>query len=231
MAQDGLLPKIIGKTNSLGAPVVSQLCSAVVIKAFIVVFYLNESTYTTMVQLATSLYLLPYVFSALYLLFLSTGENRHRTQDGNSISPAPRSARPPTPPTWCWDWSHSVLTVAAVRRRAEVRPAGHTLGAAGADRLRNHPHARGRTHLQPLRVDHRRADHRLRVLHALRHPDGLRFAIGRPQPAGTLIPLAPPRLHITTATGAWHVDDFSPVSSRRRALRPHLLLSLCQLLA
>lgn len=72
MAQDGLLPKIIGKTNSLGAPVVSQLCSAVVIQAFIVVFYLNESTYTTMVQLATSLYLLPYVFSALYLLFLST---------------------------------------------------------------------------------------------------------------------------------------------------------------
>ena len=36
------------------------------------VFYLNESTYTTMVQLATSLYLVPYVFSSLYLLFLAT---------------------------------------------------------------------------------------------------------------------------------------------------------------
>lgn len=72
MAQDGLLPKIVGKTNEMGAPVVSQFFSAIVIQAFIIVFYLNESTYTTMVQLATSLYLLPYVFSALYLLFLAT---------------------------------------------------------------------------------------------------------------------------------------------------------------
>lgn len=72
MAQDGLLPKIVGKTNDMGAPVISQLFSAIVIQAFIVVFYINESTYTTMVQLATSLYLLPYVFSSLYLLFLAT---------------------------------------------------------------------------------------------------------------------------------------------------------------
>lgn len=72
MAQDGLLPKIIGRTNSMGAPYVSQFVSAVVIQIFIVVFYLNQSTYTTMVQLATSLYLVPYVFASLYLLFLAT---------------------------------------------------------------------------------------------------------------------------------------------------------------
>ena len=72
MAQDGLMPKVIGRTNEMGAPYVAQLMSAVVIQAFIIVFYLNESTYTTMVQLATSLYLVPYVFSSLYLLFLAT---------------------------------------------------------------------------------------------------------------------------------------------------------------
>lgn len=72
MAEDNLLPKIMGKTNTMGAPVVSQLVSAIVIQAFVVVFYLNQSTYTTMVQLATSLYLLPYAFSSLYLLFLTT---------------------------------------------------------------------------------------------------------------------------------------------------------------
>ncbi len=71
MAQDGLLPKVIGKTNKMGGPVIAQFCSAVVIQLFILVFYLNESTYTTMVQLATSLYLLPYVFSSLYLLLLA----------------------------------------------------------------------------------------------------------------------------------------------------------------
>lgn len=72
MAQDGLMPKALGRTNDMGAPYVAQLMSAVVIQAFIIVFYLNESTYTTMVQLATSLYLVPYVFSSLYLLFLAT---------------------------------------------------------------------------------------------------------------------------------------------------------------
>lgn len=72
MAQDGLMPKILGRTNDLGAPYVAQFASAIVIQLFIVIFYLNESTYTTMVQLATSLYLVPYVFSSLYLLFLAT---------------------------------------------------------------------------------------------------------------------------------------------------------------
>lgn len=72
MAQDGLFPKFVGKTNTMGAPFVAQLFSAIIIQVFIIVFYLNESTYSTMVQLATSLYLLPYVFSSLYLLFLAT---------------------------------------------------------------------------------------------------------------------------------------------------------------
>ncbi|MDO4927463.1 MAG: basic amino acid/polyamine antiporter [Corynebacterium sp.] len=72
MAEDGLLPKSLGKTNDLGAPYVSQFISALVIQVFIIIFYLNESTYASMVQLATSLYLLPYVFSSLYLVLLST---------------------------------------------------------------------------------------------------------------------------------------------------------------
>ena len=72
MAEDGLLPRFVGKSNSMGAPYIAQFLSAIVIQIFIVVFYLNESTYTTMVQLATSLYLVPYVFSSLYLLFLAT---------------------------------------------------------------------------------------------------------------------------------------------------------------
>ncbi|MBB3116767.1 lysine transporter [Corynebacterium bovis] len=72
MAQDGLLPRVVGRTNRAGSPVAAQFISALVIQVFIVVFYLNQATYTTMVQLATSLYLVPYVFSSLYLLFLCT---------------------------------------------------------------------------------------------------------------------------------------------------------------
>ncbi|MGO3040351.1 basic amino acid/polyamine antiporter [Corynebacterium variabile] len=72
MAQDELLPKKLGEINVKGAPVIAQFMSACVIQLFIVVFFLNESAYTTMVQLATSLYLIPYLFGALYLLLLST---------------------------------------------------------------------------------------------------------------------------------------------------------------
>lgn len=72
MAEDGLLPRALGKTNEKGAPYVSQFISAIIIQAFIIIFYLNASTYASMVQLATSLYLVPYVFSSLYLVLLAT---------------------------------------------------------------------------------------------------------------------------------------------------------------
>ncbi|WP_281176081.1 amino acid permease [Corynebacterium oculi] len=71
MAADGLLPRKVGATNAAGAPWMAQLVSTAVIQMFVVVFFLNETTYVSMVQLATILYLLPYLFSALYLVLLS----------------------------------------------------------------------------------------------------------------------------------------------------------------
>lgn len=84
MAQDGLLPKKLGHINPSGAPVAAQLLSAVVIQVFIVVFFLSESAYTTMVQLATSLYLIPYLFAALYLLLLATKGSGLRHPDAGT---------------------------------------------------------------------------------------------------------------------------------------------------
>lgn len=87
MAQDNLLPKKLGRINPSGAPVSAQLLSALVIQLFIVIFFLNESAYTTMVQLATSLYLIPYLFGALYLIFLATrGEGIRHPEAGRSIN-------------------------------------------------------------------------------------------------------------------------------------------------
>lgn len=71
MAIDGLLPRKIGTINVAGAPWVAQLISTVVIQIFIIVFFLNETSYNVMVQLATIMYLLPYIFSALYLVLLA----------------------------------------------------------------------------------------------------------------------------------------------------------------
>ncbi len=71
MANDGLLPTRLGRTNSAGAPVIAQLISTAVIQAFVIIFYVSEASYTSMVQLATIMYLLPYIFSALYLVLLA----------------------------------------------------------------------------------------------------------------------------------------------------------------
>lgn len=87
MARDGLLPQRLGHINPNGAPVAAQLLSAIVIQLFIVVFFIYESAYTTMVQLATSLYLIPYLFGSLYLVFLSTrGRGIQHPEAGRSIN-------------------------------------------------------------------------------------------------------------------------------------------------
>ena len=71
MAIDGLLPRKIGTINVAGAPWVAQLISTLAIQLFVLVFFLNETSYNAMVQLATIMYLLPYIFSSLYLLLLT----------------------------------------------------------------------------------------------------------------------------------------------------------------
>ena len=71
MATDGLLPRRLSLSNLAGAPWVAQLISTSVIQLFIIIFYLNETSYNAMVQLATVMYLLPYIFSSLYLVLLA----------------------------------------------------------------------------------------------------------------------------------------------------------------
>lgn len=71
MAFDGLLPRRLGAVNIAGAPWAAQLASSVVIQITVVIFFLNETAYISMVQLATVLYLVPYLFSALYLVLLA----------------------------------------------------------------------------------------------------------------------------------------------------------------
>ncbi|MEJ6013836.1 amino acid permease [Corynebacterium sp. H127] len=72
MAIDGLLPARFGKFNKAGTPFSAQLISTTVIQISVIIFFVNETTYTSMVQLATMMYMLPYVFSSLYLLLLAT---------------------------------------------------------------------------------------------------------------------------------------------------------------
>ncbi|MDU0478227.1 amino acid permease [Staphylococcus chromogenes] len=72
MGMDGLLPSRFGKLNKHGSPFSAQLVSTIVIQLCVIVFFMNEATYSFMVQLATIMYMLPYVFSSLYLVLLTT---------------------------------------------------------------------------------------------------------------------------------------------------------------
>ncbi|OIR43606.1 basic amino acid/polyamine antiporter [Corynebacterium sp. NML130628] len=71
MANDGLLPQVLGVANKAGSPFRAQLISTVVIQLFVIIFFANETSYNAMVQLATIMYLLPYIFSSLYLILLA----------------------------------------------------------------------------------------------------------------------------------------------------------------
>ena len=71
MAADGLLPKRLAAKNEAGAPWMAQLVSTSVVQFFVILFFANETSYNAMVQLATIMYLLPYIFSALYLVLLA----------------------------------------------------------------------------------------------------------------------------------------------------------------
>ena len=85
-ALDGVLPKALAKENRHGAPVVALWLTNLCVQAMLVWTLFNSSTYTDLIYLATSLILLPYLWSAAYQVQLAVrGETYedggHRTRD------------------------------------------------------------------------------------------------------------------------------------------------------
>ena len=71
MARDGLLPKRLATTKN------AQVLSTIVIQLFVVVFFVSAASYNGMVQLATIMYLLPYIFSSIYLVLIARDHHVH----------------------------------------------------------------------------------------------------------------------------------------------------------
>ena len=71
MSRDGLLPKRLSTTKN------AQLLSTIVIQLFVVLFFISEASYNGMVQLATIMYLLPYIFSSIYLVLIARDNHVH----------------------------------------------------------------------------------------------------------------------------------------------------------
>ena len=74
-ALDNVLPRAFAKENSHGAPVSALWLTNVCVQAMLLWTLVNENTYTDLIYLATSLILLPYLWSAAYQVKLAvTGE-------------------------------------------------------------------------------------------------------------------------------------------------------------
>ena len=85
-AQDHVLPAALAKENRHGAPAGALWLTNICVQAMLLWTLVNENTYTDLVYLATSLILLPYLWSAAYQLKLAMvgetyGDGQGRTRD------------------------------------------------------------------------------------------------------------------------------------------------------
>jgi arginine:ornithine antiporter/lysine permease len=85
-ARDHVLPTVLAHENGHGAPDAALWLTNLCVQAMLVWTLFNSSTYTDLIYLATSLILLPYLWSAAYQVLLAvrgeTYENGHgRTRD------------------------------------------------------------------------------------------------------------------------------------------------------
>jgi arginine:ornithine antiporter/lysine permease len=70
-ARDHVLPTVFGHENTHGAPDVALWLTNLCVQAMLVWTYFNSNTYTQLIYLATSLILLPYLWSAAYQVLLA----------------------------------------------------------------------------------------------------------------------------------------------------------------
>ena len=80
------MPKSLAKENRHGAPATALWLTNLCVQALLLWTLANSSTYTNLIYLATSLILLPYLWSAAYLVLLAVrgetyGDGRGRTRD------------------------------------------------------------------------------------------------------------------------------------------------------
>jgi arginine:ornithine antiporter/lysine permease len=86
-AHDKTMPAFLKKENANQVPVNALWLTNVMIQIFLVITLFSESTYTTLIYLASSMILVPYLWSAAYAVLLSgrgetyEGAQRQRLKD------------------------------------------------------------------------------------------------------------------------------------------------------
>ena len=83
-ALDHVMPEFLAKENANGAPAGALWLTNGCIQAMLIWTLFNDSTYTTLVLLATSLILLPYLWSAAYQVLLAVRGETYENGTGRS---------------------------------------------------------------------------------------------------------------------------------------------------
>ena len=79
------MPKALAKENSHGAPATALWVTNLCVQALLLWTLANASTYTNLVYLATSLILLPYLWSAAYQVLLAVRGETYESGGGRAI--------------------------------------------------------------------------------------------------------------------------------------------------
>ncbi|MEG0133183.1 MAG: basic amino acid/polyamine antiporter [Clostridium sp.] len=85
-AKNGVFSKVFAKENKNGAPVNSLFLTNGVIQIFLIITYLNESTYQIFYTISASMIMIPYLLSALYYLVISFKKDGFETETSKSIN-------------------------------------------------------------------------------------------------------------------------------------------------
>lgn len=83
-ALENVMPKALAKENSHGAPATALWLTNLLVQALLLWTLANESTYTNLVYLATSLILLPYLWSAAYQVLLALRGETYEPRNGRT---------------------------------------------------------------------------------------------------------------------------------------------------
>ena len=70
-AKNGVFPKIFAKSNKKNAPVTALFLTNAIIQLFLIITYVNASTYQIFYTISASMILIPYLLSCLYFFKIS----------------------------------------------------------------------------------------------------------------------------------------------------------------
>jgi len=85
-AKNGVFSKVFAKENKNGAPVNSLFLTNGVIQIFLIITYLNESTYQIFYTISASMIMIPYLLSALYYVVISFKKDGFEGEASKSVN-------------------------------------------------------------------------------------------------------------------------------------------------